>query len=102
MYPREGTFAGINCVSLVKNAADREMGIAFINHMLDPDIQRLLAEATLTAPSISGLQFKPDIAKYMAYPESKMDDMKIFSPEWSFINPLRSKIIERYNQVFGA
>jgi putative spermidine/putrescine transport system substrate-binding protein len=101
-YPREGAFAGINCVSLVKNAPNRELGIAFINHMLDPDIQRLLAQETLTAPSISGLEFKPDVAKYMAYPESKMDEMQIFSPDWTFINPIRSRLLEKYNQVFGA
>ena len=79
-YPREGTFAGINCVTLVKNAPERELAVAFINRMLDPGMQKLLAEATLTAPSISGLEFKPDIAKYLAYPEAKMDEMGIFSP----------------------
>ena len=36
-FPKEGTFAGINCVTLVKSAPDRELGIAFINRMLDPD-----------------------------------------------------------------
>jgi putative spermidine/putrescine transport system substrate-binding protein len=101
-YPREGAFAGINCVGLVKNAPDRELGIAFINHMLDPDIQRLLAQETLTAPTISDLEFKPDVAKYMAYPESKMDEMGIFSPDWTFINPIRPRILEKYNQVFSA
>ena len=99
-YPREGTFAGINCVSLVKNGPERELGVAFMNHMLDPDIQRLLAEATLTAPTIPGLEFKPEVIKFMAYPESKMKDMAIFSPDWSFINPIRSKLLEKYNQVF--
>jgi putative spermidine/putrescine transport system substrate-binding protein len=101
-YPREGTFAGINCVSLVKNAPERELGIAFMNHMLDPGVQQQLAEATLAAPTISGLDFKPDIAKYIAYPETKMVDMGIFSPDWTFINPLRPKLVERYNQVFGT
>ena len=101
-YPREGTFAGINTVTLVKNAPDRELGIAFINHMLDPSIQTLLAEQTLTAPSISGLEFKPDVARFMAYPESKMDEMQIFSPDWTFINPIRPRLLEKYNQVFGA
>jgi putative spermidine/putrescine transport system substrate-binding protein len=101
-YPREGAFAGINCVTLVKNAPERELGLAFINHMLDPAMQKLLAEATLTAPTISGLEFKPEIARYLSYPETKMEEMAIFSPDWVFINPLRSKIIERYNQVFGA
>jgi putative spermidine/putrescine transport system substrate-binding protein len=38
----------------------------------------------------------------MAYPESKMDEMRIFSPDWVFINPLRPKLLETYNQVFGA
>ncbi len=101
-YPREGTLAGINCVSLVKHAPERDLGIAFMNHMLDPDIQHRLAEATLAAPTISGLQFKPEIAKYIAYPETKMDAMGIFSPDWTFINPMRPHLLEKYNQVFGT
>jgi putative spermidine/putrescine transport system substrate-binding protein len=101
-YPREGAFAGINTLTLVKNGPERELAIAFINWMLDPGVQQLLAEATLTAPSIAGLDFKPEVAKYMAYPESKMDEMQIFSPDWVFINPLRPKLLETYNQVFGA
>src|ERR1700730_16960261 len=49
-YPRECTFAGINCVSLVKNGPERELAIAFIDYMLSPGTQQLLAEQTLTAP----------------------------------------------------
>jgi putative spermidine/putrescine transport system substrate-binding protein len=101
-YPREGTFAGINCVSLVKNGPERELALAFIDWMLSPDIQRLLAEQTLTAPSLGGLAFKPEIEKYMAYPEAKMDEMGIFSPDWTLINPMRPQLIEKYNQVFSA
>lgn len=101
-YPHEGTFAGINTLTLVKNAPDRELGIAFIDWMLDPGVQQGLAEASLAAPTIDGLEFKPDVAKYIAYPESKMDEMGIFSPDWTFINPIRPKLLEKYNQVFGT
>ncbi|HVH78412.1 MAG TPA: extracellular solute-binding protein [Stellaceae bacterium] len=101
-YPREGTFAGINTVTLVKNGPERELALAFIDWMLSPDMQKLLAEQTLTAPSLGGLSFKPDVEKYMAYPESKMDEMGVFSPDWTVINPMRSQLIEKYNQVFGA
>jgi len=101
-YPREGTFAGINTVTLVKNGPERELAIAFIDWVLSHDIQQLLAEQTLTAPSLGGLSFKPDVEKYMAYPESKMDEMGIFSPDWTVINPMRAKIIEKYNETFGA
>ncbi len=38
----------------------------------------------------------------MAYPEAKMDEMGIFSPDWTFINPIRPRLLEKYNQVFGA
>src|ERR1700732_261179 len=100
--PREDAFAGITTLTLVKNGQERELAIAFINWMLDPGVQQLLAEATLTAPSIAGLDFKPEVAKYMAYPESKMDEMQIFSPDWTFINPIRSRLLEKYNQVLGA
>jgi len=99
-YPREGTFAGINTLTLVKNAPDRELGIAFIDWMLDPGVQQGLAKATLAAPTINGLEFKPDVLKYIAYPESKMEEMGIFSPDWNFINPLRPSLVEKYNQVF--
>jgi putative spermidine/putrescine transport system substrate-binding protein len=101
-FPREGTFAGINTVTLVKNGPERELAIAFIDWMLSPEMQHLLAEQTLTAPTISGLEFKPEVAKYMAYPESKMDEMAIFSPDWTFINPIRPRLLEKYNQVFGS
>jgi putative spermidine/putrescine transport system substrate-binding protein len=101
-YPREGTFAGINCLTLVKGGPERDLAVAFINRMLDPAVQQGLAEATFAAPTISGLEFKPEVVKYMAYPEAKMDEMGIFSPDWKFINPLRPQLLEKYNQVFGA
>jgi putative spermidine/putrescine transport system substrate-binding protein len=101
-YPREGTFAGINTVTLVKDGPERELAIAFIDWMLSPDIQQLLAQQTLVAPTLDGLSFKPEVEKYMAYPESKMDAMGIFSPDWTFINPMRPQLLEKYNQVFGA
>ena len=81
---------------------ERELAVAFIDWMLSPDIQQLLAEQTLTAPSLGGLSFKPDVEKYMAYPEAKMDEMGIFSPDWTLINPMRPQLIEKYNQVFSA
>ncbi len=102
VFPKEGTFAGINCLSFVKGAPEPELGAAFINRMLEPSVQQGLAEATLTASSISGLNFKPDVAKYIAYPDTKMDEMGLFACDWKYINPRRPALLERYNQVFGS
>ena len=97
-----GHVRGDQHLTLVKNGPEREIALAFIDWMLSPEMQKLLAEETLTAPSISGLDFKPEVAKYLAYPEAKMDEMSIFSADWEYINPIRSKLLEKYNQVFGA
>jgi putative spermidine/putrescine transport system substrate-binding protein len=102
MFPKEGTFAGINCLSYVKGAPEPELAAAFINRMLEPSVQQGLAEATLTAPSVQGLNFKPDIAKYIAYPDSKMDEMGLFACDWAYINPRRPALLEKYNQIFGS
>jgi spermidine/putrescine-binding protein len=47
----------------VKNAPDPELGIAFIDWMLDPTVQQGLAEASLAAPTITGLEFKAGCRK---------------------------------------
>ncbi len=102
LRPKEGTFTGINCVTLPKNAPDRELGCAFVNRLLDPGVQRILAEGTLAAPPISGLDFKPEVARFLAYPDTKMDDMGLFTPDWSYIIPRRSAWVERYNETFAG
>jgi putative spermidine/putrescine transport system substrate-binding protein len=101
-FPKEGTFAGVNCLSFVKNGPEPELAAAFLNRMLDPGVQQGLAAATLTAPSVVGATFAPDIAKYIAYPEAKMDDMGLFTADWAYINPRRAGWLEKYNQVFGS
>jgi putative spermidine/putrescine transport system substrate-binding protein len=102
VFPKEGTFAGVNCLSFVKGAPEPELGAAFINRMLEPSVQQGLAEATLTAPSISGLNLKPDAAKYIAYPDTKMDEMGLFACDWAYVNPRRPAWLEKYNQIFGS
>jgi putative spermidine/putrescine transport system substrate-binding protein len=101
-FPREGTFAGINCLSFVKNGPEPDLAAAFIDRMLEPSVQQGLATATLTSPSVSGAEFPPEIAKYIAYPEAKMDRMGLFAADWAFINPRRPGWLEKYNQVFGS
>jgi putative spermidine/putrescine transport system substrate-binding protein len=101
-FPKEGAFAGVNCQILVKNAENQDLGAAFMNRMLDPGVQQGLAEAALAAPAISGLTFKPEIARLLTYPESKMNEIGLFTPDWAYINSVRSSWIEKLNEIFVA
>jgi putative spermidine/putrescine transport system substrate-binding protein len=99
-YPKEGAFAGVNCQVLVKGAPNPELGAEFMNRMLSVGVQQPLAEVALAAPPIEGVTFKPEIAKLLAYPLSKMDEMSLFSPDWGYVNQHRPAWIEKINQIF--
>jgi putative spermidine/putrescine transport system substrate-binding protein len=68
--------------------------------MLDPKVQQGLAEAATAAPSVDGIEFKPEIGKLLAYPQKKMDELGLFSPDWAHVNKLRSEWIEKMSQIF--
>ncbi len=101
-FPKEGAFAGVNCQVLVKGAPNQDLGAAFMNYMLDPKVQQPMSEFSLAAPPIEGLTFKPDIAKLLAYPLAKMEEMALFSPDWAYVNTVRPAWIEKLNQIFVA
>lgn len=102
VFPKEGAFAGVNCITLAKNSPQPELAVEFINRLLSPEVQHLLAVETLTAPTVGGLTFDDKVAGYLAYPEEKLDEMNLFMPDWDFINPNRPAWLEKYNQVFGS
>jgi putative spermidine/putrescine transport system substrate-binding protein len=101
-YPKEGAFAGVNCQVLVKGAPNQALAAEFMNRMLAPEVQQPLAEVALAAPPISGLTFKPEVAKMLAYPLAKMEEMALFSPDWAYVNQNRPAWIEKINQIFVA
>jgi putative spermidine/putrescine transport system substrate-binding protein len=101
-FPKEGAFAGVNCQVFVKGGPNADLGAAFMNRVLDPKIQQGLAEATIAAPSVGGIEFKPNIAKMLPYPDKKMDEMGLFSPDWAYVNKERPGWIEKMAQIFVA
>lgn len=101
-FPKEGAFLGINCVTLVKNAPNPELAVAFADRLFEPSIQKGLAEVGFSAPTVSGLQLSPEALKNLAYPESRLEAMNLLAPDWNYLNPIRGRIIEKWNQIFGG
>ncbi|WP_321943862.1 ABC transporter substrate-binding protein [Paraburkholderia tropica] len=98
--PKEGAFAGVNCLTLVNNAPEPELGAAFINRMLDVNVQKGLSEFSFAAPSVRGVQLSKDVLDYVPYPESLLARLHVI--DWEKINPQRQAILDRFNQLFGA
>jgi putative spermidine/putrescine transport system substrate-binding protein len=98
--PKEGSFAGVNCVTLVKGAPEPDLGAAFINRLLSPEVQKILAEETYGAPSVRNVDLKKEVAAAIPYGEDRVKNLILL--DWEKINPQRGAIIEKYNQTFGA
>jgi putative spermidine/putrescine transport system substrate-binding protein len=101
-YPKEGGFFGIKTQVLVRNAPNQDLGAAFINRMLAPQVQKGLSEYTLTSPPIRGLEFSKETLRYLVYPLSEMERKNLFLPDWKYVNSVRGKWTEIWNQVFTA
>lgn len=99
-YPKEGTWAGVNCMALVKGAPNQDLGAEFMNRMLDAKVQTELSKFALAAPPVRDLEFPADTLKYIAYPEKKMDELKLFSPDWKYVNQARDGWTEKWNAIF--
>lgn len=100
--PAEGSFAGVNCITLVKGAPEPDLGAAFIDRILSAPVQKGMAEFTIAAPGVSGIELDAKTAAIVPYPESRMKELKLYVLDWEKINPQRGAILDKYNQVFGS
>ena len=55
-------------LTLVKCGPNPDLAAAFIDRMLDPVVQKGLAESAIAAPTIGGIELRPDIAKLCRLP----------------------------------
>lgn len=99
-FPREGVFGGVNCLTLVNNAPEPELGQALINRILSSEIQKSMSEALFSAPAVRDVVLNHDVARRVAYPETRLDEMNVLMVDWNYINPRRSEIVEKINNIF--
>jgi putative spermidine/putrescine transport system substrate-binding protein len=97
--PKEGAFAGVNCQTLVKNGPHADLGVAFINEILVPETQAMLAKELSIAPVVKGLTLPPALLERVDYAEDKQ--RQLFTSDWQFLNKIRPEWTERWNQIFA-
>jgi putative spermidine/putrescine transport system substrate-binding protein len=102
IQPSEGSFAIVNTVTLVNRAPEPDLGAAFIDRILSAAVQKGLAEYTVAAPSVIGIELDAKTAAVVPYPEARMKEMKLYVLDWEKINPQRSAILDKFNQTFGS
>jgi putative spermidine/putrescine transport system substrate-binding protein len=90
-YPKEGVIAMPAGVALVTNGPNRDLGVTFINELLNPETQAMVAKTFYSKPTNS----KTVLPAGLSFP-----DMVVL--DWEYFADNRNKWIERFEREVSS
>lgn len=95
----DGDYATLNTVNIPKGAENVELAHQFINFILDPALQTVLAEQGVDAPSGKEVVLSPEAAAKWTYGAEMIASLKRI--DYAAMNAAKAGWIDRWNEVFG-
>ena len=96
VYPTEGVLVILTQVCAVKGAPHSEQAQAFVQYLLSPDVQRIIAETQGWGPVNKETKLPPEATEGMVYgPESVKS---LITVDYNVINPKRAEWTNRWNR----
>jgi putative spermidine/putrescine transport system substrate-binding protein len=96
VVPEDGVLMFDQSFSVAANAADKDASYKYIDFMLSPEVQTLLAKEFFTAPVNRKVSVSDDLKA--AIPVSGDDVSKIVTFDWQFLAKNREMIIDRWSK----
>jgi putative spermidine/putrescine transport system substrate-binding protein len=98
VLPREGTYSTWYGAGIPKNANNPEGAYAFLNAMLQSEVQKGFAEDFGYSPSVNNVTLAPEILKKIGFTE---DEKKLILPvPTSFLQDLEIRLKDPWSQDF--
>ena len=97
--PREGVMALEQVLSITPGSPVKELGHAYIDYMLRPEVQKRLAEAVWYSPSNRKVKLDP---KYEARLFIGDRVQQLIQLDWKWYNERKDEIDARVNRIFRA
>lgn len=95
----DGDIAVLNTVNIPKGAENVERAHEFINFILDPERQKILAENGVDAPVAASVELSPEAAAGWTYGAGMINSLKRLN--YGKMNAAKSGWIDRWNEIFG-
>ncbi|MEM8728653.1 MAG: ABC transporter substrate-binding protein [Pseudomonadota bacterium] len=96
----DGDIATLNTINIPTGAANVELAHEFINFVLDPELQRVLAENGVDAPAVEAVELSPEAAAGWTYGAEQVGSLKRI--DYAAMNAAKPGWIEMWNEVFGG
>jgi len=96
----DGDIATLNTINIPTGAANVELAHRFINFVLDPARQRILAENGVDAPTHAAVDLTPEVAARWTYGAEQLASLRRI--DYARMNAARPDWIERWNELFAG
>lgn len=96
VVPTEGVMAFEQSFNILKNAPNKEDAYKYLNFILQPDVQLMMAKEFYTSPTSTKVQLPAELAADV--PVSGKAMASIVGFDWSKVNPQLPAITDRWNR----
>lgn len=96
VVPTEGVVAFEQSFNILKHAPAKEDAYKYLNHVLDPQVQEMMAKEFFTSPTNTKSKVDAALAPSIPIHGEKMASLVQF--DWSKVNPQVAAITDRWNR----
>lgn len=97
VYPREGAPVIMVASCVVEGAPQPKLGQQFLQHVLSPEVQALLATHSGYGPVNPNTKLPPEVIKKVVFGPQQVS--ALVAPNYSVINPKRAEWTQRWNRA---
>lgn len=96
VVPKEGVVAFEQSFNILKNAPSKDAAYKYLNFILEPTVQEMMAKEFYTSPSNVKAQVPAELAADIPVSGAKMASIVQF--DWTKVNPQAAAITDRWNR----
>lgn len=97
VYPREGSPVIMVAACVTEGAPQARLGQQFLQHIVSPDVQALMAQVLAWGPVNKKAQIAPDVAKKVVFGPQQV--ASLVAPDYNVINAKRAEWTQRWNRA---
>ncbi len=97
VYPREGAPVIMVAACVTEGAPQPKLGQQFMQHIVSPEVQTLLAGGVGWGPVNKNTKIAPDVAKKVVYGPQQV--ASLVAPNYAVINAKRAEWTQRWNRA---
>ncbi|KNF07877.1 spermidine/putrescine-binding periplasmic protein [Gottschalkia purinilytica] len=94
--PKEGSYAIVNTINIVKGTKNKKLAEQFINWIISEEVQKVQALDKVDSPTNKNVKLTDKEAEELIYGEETIEKLK--SVDWTYVNSSLKRWIERWNK----